>query len=83
MKRDVKRITCFSHVAQKYDLYRLESGPSEKLQMNEEEAIYALKTMLYIRRMENKSAELYRMRMINGFLHLYAGQVEFTIISSD
>ncbi|CAD1469404.1 unnamed protein product, partial [Heterotrigona itama] len=74
-KRDVKRNTCFSHVAQKYELYRLESGPSEKVTMNEEEAIYALRTMFYIRRMENKAAELYRLRLINGFLHLYAGQV--------
>lgn len=47
--------------------------------MNEEEATYALKTMIYIRRMENKAAELYRLRLINGFLHLYSGQVEFTI----
>ncbi|KAK1118552.1 hypothetical protein K0M31_014859 [Melipona bicolor] len=58
----------------KYDLYRLESGPSENVTMNEEEAIYALRTMFYIRRMENKAAELYRLRLINGFLHLYAGQ---------
>ncbi|XP_024226726.1 pyruvate dehydrogenase E1 component subunit alpha-1, mitochondrial-like [Bombus impatiens] len=42
--------------------------------MNEEEATYALKTMIYIRRMENKAAELYRLRLINGFLHLYSGQ---------
>ena len=78
---------CFSHVffffTQKYDLYRLESGPLEKVTMNEEEATYALRTMFYIRRMETKAAELYRSRLINGFLHLYAGQVEFTIIWSD
>nr|XP_031840480.1 pyruvate dehydrogenase E1 component subunit alpha, somatic form, mitochondrial-like isoform X2 [Nomia melanderi] len=42
--------------------------------MNEEEATYALKTMNYIRRIENKAAELYRARLINGFLHLYSGQ---------
>ncbi|XP_014209694.1 pyruvate dehydrogenase E1 component subunit alpha-2, mitochondrial-like [Copidosoma floridanum] len=30
--------------------------------------------MLRIRRMENKSAELYRARLINGFCHLYSGQ---------
>ncbi|KAK9296293.1 hypothetical protein QLX08_009629 [Tetragonisca angustula] len=58
----------------KYDLYRLESGPLEKVTMNEEEATYALRTMFYIRRMETKAAELYRSRLINGFLHLYAGQ---------
>lgn len=31
--------------------------------------------MNYIRRMENRAADLYRLRLINGFLHLYAGQV--------
>ncbi|XP_058790817.1 pyruvate dehydrogenase E1 component subunit alpha, somatic form, mitochondrial-like [Phymastichus coffea] len=30
--------------------------------------------MFYIRRMENKAAELYRARLINGFCHLYSGQ---------
>ncbi|XP_034172765.1 pyruvate dehydrogenase E1 component subunit alpha, somatic form, mitochondrial-like isoform X3 [Osmia lignaria lignaria] len=58
----------------KYDLYRLENGPSEKATINEKEAMYALKTMIYIRRMENKAAELYKLRLINGFLHLYSGQ---------
>nr|XP_033331127.1 pyruvate dehydrogenase E1 component subunit alpha, mitochondrial-like [Megalopta genalis] len=58
----------------KYELYRLESGPSTKATITEEEAIHALKTMNYIRRMESKCAELYRTRMINGFLHLYSGQ---------
>ncbi|KAG7211157.1 hypothetical protein KM043_010481 [Ampulex compressa] len=58
----------------KYDLYRLEKGPAGRAVLNEQEATYALKTMHYIRRMENKAAELYRSRLINGFLHLYAGQ---------
>ncbi|XP_076649529.1 pyruvate dehydrogenase E1 component subunit alpha, somatic form, mitochondrial-like [Halictus rubicundus] len=58
----------------KYELYRLDSGPSSKATMTEQEAVYALKTMNYIRRMENKAAELYRTRLINGFLHLYSGQ---------
>ncbi|KOC61486.1 Pyruvate dehydrogenase E1 component subunit alpha, somatic form, mitochondrial, partial [Habropoda laboriosa] len=58
----------------KYELYRLEKGPSQEAWMNDEEATYALKTMNYIRRMENKAAELYRLRLINGFLHLYSGQ---------
>ncbi|XP_017885143.2 probable pyruvate dehydrogenase E1 component subunit alpha, mitochondrial [Ceratina calcarata] len=42
--------------------------------MKEEDALYALRIMMYIRRMELKAAELYRLRMINGFLHLYCGQ---------
>ncbi|CAL1679654.1 unnamed protein product [Lasius platythorax] len=58
----------------KYDLYRLDKGPSEKSSLNVDDATYALKKMNYIRRMENKAAELYRQRLINGFLHLYTGQ---------
>lgn len=61
--------------SQKYDLYRLDKGPLEKSTLNVEDATYALKTMNYIRRMENRAAELYRQRLINGFLHLYVGQV--------
>ncbi|XP_072743285.1 uncharacterized protein [Anoplolepis gracilipes] len=60
--------------AKKYDLYRLDKGPTDKSTLNVNDATYALKTMNYIRRMENKAAELYRQRLINGFLHLYAGQ---------
>ncbi|XP_070158771.1 uncharacterized protein [Polyergus mexicanus] len=60
--------------AKKYDLYRLDKGPSEKSTLNLNDATYALKKMNYIRRMENKAAELYRQRLINGFLHLYVGQ---------
>lgn len=62
--------------SQKYDLYRLDKGPLEKSTLNVEDATYALKTMNYIRRMENRAAELYRQRLINGFLHLYVGQVD-------
>ncbi|XP_032670035.1 pyruvate dehydrogenase E1 component subunit alpha, mitochondrial-like [Odontomachus brunneus] len=61
-------------VESKFDLYRLDKGPSEKSTLLKDEATYALKTMNYIRRMENKAADLYRLRLINGFLHLYAGQ---------
>ena len=62
--------------SQKYALYRLDKGPSEKSTVNVEDATYALKKMNYIRRMENKAAEIYRQRLINGFLHLYVGQVD-------
>jgi len=62
--------------SQKYDLYRLDKGPLEKSTLSMEDATYALKTMNYIRRMENRAAELYRQRLINGFLHLYVGQVD-------
>ncbi|XP_012214744.1 pyruvate dehydrogenase E1 component subunit alpha, mitochondrial-like [Linepithema humile] len=66
-------------VESKYDLYRLDKGPSEKSTLNVEDATYALKKMNYIRRMENKAAELYRQRLINGFLHLYVGQEAIAI----
>ncbi|KAI4493126.1 hypothetical protein M0802_009676 [Mischocyttarus mexicanus] len=59
---------------QNYDLYRLDKGPPESATLNNEDAIFALKTMHYIRRMETKAAEMYRLRLINGFCHLYAGQ---------
>lgn len=61
--------------SQKFDLYRLDKGPAGKSTLNVEDATHALKTMNYIRRMENRAAELYRQRLINGFLHLYVGQV--------
>ncbi|KAK2588885.1 hypothetical protein KPH14_001748 [Odynerus spinipes] len=60
--------------ATNYELYRLEKGPSQKATLTAEDAISALKIMHYIRRMENKAAEMYRLRLINGFCHLYAGQ---------
>ncbi|KAG5324060.1 ODPA dehydrogenase, partial [Pseudoatta argentina] len=60
-------------VESKYDLYRLDKGPG-KSTLNKKDATYGLRTMHYIRRMENKAAELYRERLINGFLHLYIGQ---------
>ncbi|OXU26419.1 hypothetical protein TSAR_014899 [Trichomalopsis sarcophagae] len=58
----------------KYELYRLEKGPATSAELTEEEATLMLQRMLYIRRMENKAAELYRARLINGFCHLYSGQ---------
>lgn len=47
--------------------------------MNEDDILYALKAMHYIRRIESKAAEMYRLRFIYGFLHLYIGQVNFII----
>ncbi|XP_011703781.1 PREDICTED: pyruvate dehydrogenase E1 component subunit alpha, mitochondrial-like isoform X2 [Wasmannia auropunctata] len=69
-----RSVTKEAVVESKYDLYRLDKGPLEKSTLNVEDATYALKTMNYIRRMENRAAELYRQRLINGFLHLYVGQ---------
>lgn len=47
--------------------------------MNEDDILSALKAMHYIRRIESKAAEMYRLRFIYGFLHLYIGQVNFMI----
>lgn len=47
--------------------------------MKEDDVLYALKAMHYIRRIESKAAEMYRLRFIYGFLHLYIGQVNFMI----
>lgn len=69
--------------SQKYDLYRLDKGPLEKSTLNIKDATYALKTMNCIRRMENRAAELYRQRLINGFLHLYTGQVDENNLNSE
>ncbi|KAL6261360.1 hypothetical protein P5V15_006457 [Pogonomyrmex californicus] len=69
-----RNVTKEAVVESKYDLYRLDKGPSEKSNLNVKDATYALKTMNFIRRMENRAAELYRQRLINGFLHLYVGQ---------
>nr|KAF7416797.1 hypothetical protein H0235_011328 [Vespula pensylvanica] len=71
--RDLDIVIWVDNVAN-YDLYRLEKGPPQQTTLNDEDATYILRTMHYIRRMENKIAEMYRMRLINGFCHLYAGQ---------
>lgn len=49
--------------------------------MNEDDILSALKAMHYIRRIESKAAEMYRLRFIYGFLHLYIGQVNFFMIN--
>lgn len=57
----------------------MDKGPPDKASMNEDDILYALKAMHYIRRIESKAAEMYRLRFIYGFLHLYIGQVNFII----
>ena len=47
---------------------------ADKLHINPSEAQTLLKNMLRIRRMEEKSAELYQQGKIRGFLHLYIGE---------
>jgi pyruvate dehydrogenase E1 component alpha subunit len=45
-----------------------------KPQLSYEQAIVLLRQMLLIRRFEEKSAELYTLGKIHGFLHLYIGE---------
>jgi TPP-dependent pyruvate/acetoin dehydrogenase alpha subunit len=52
----------------------LDQGPSD-IELDAKDATIMLEQMFYIRRMENKAADLYRAKLINGFCHLYSGQV--------
>lgn len=49
-------------------------GSKLKLKVNKEELLGYFKTMLLIRRFEEKAGQLYGMGQIGGFCHLYIGQ---------
>ncbi|XP_005998808.1 pyruvate dehydrogenase E1 component subunit alpha, mitochondrial isoform X2 [Latimeria chalumnae] len=58
----------------KCDTYRLEEGPSTTAVLTREDSLNYYRTMQTIRRMELKSDQLYKQKIIRGFCHLYDGQ---------
>merc|ERR1712168_1663147 len=59
---------------QKYDLHKLDSGPSQDVTLTKDDALHFYKQMQIIRRMELKADQLYKQKVIRGFCHLYDGQ---------
>lgn len=57
-----------------FDLHMLETGPSTQATVTREDAIKYYTQMQIIRRMELKSDQLYKQKVIRGFCHLYDGQ---------
>ncbi|KAM7181742.1 pyruvate dehydrogenase E1 component subunit alpha, somatic form, mitochondrial isoform 1-T1 [Macrochelys suwanniensis] len=58
----------------KCDLHRLEEGPPVTAVLTREEGLHYYRTMQTIRRMELKSDQLYKQKIIRGFCHLCDGQ---------
>ncbi|CAB1333066.1 unnamed protein product [Coregonus sp. 'balchen'] len=63
----------------KVDLHRLEEGPPLTATLTREEGLKYYRTMQTIRRMELKSDQLYKQKIIRGFCHLSDGQGGITL----
>lgn len=61
-------------IDKKYDLHKLESGPSLDVQCTKDEALEYYRQMQSIRRLETTAGNLYKEKQIRGFCHLYSGQ---------
>ncbi|CAH1405913.1 unnamed protein product [Nezara viridula] len=57
-----------------YKLYKLKVGPESKVEITKEDALQYYHQMVFIRKMENLLANLYKNQEMRGFCHLYAGQ---------
>lgn len=57
-----------------FKLHKVEKGPSTKVTTTADEMIDLYKMMQLIRRAEVACDQLYKQRLIRGFLHLYNGQ---------
>ncbi|KAM8976318.1 pyruvate dehydrogenase E1 component subunit alpha, somatic form, mitochondrial isoform 3-T3 [Pelodytes ibericus] len=73
----------------KCDVHSLEEAPPTQAVLTREQGLQYYRTMQTIRRMELKSDQLYKQKIIRGFCHLYDGQeaccvgMEASINSSD
>jgi len=57
-----------------FETYRLDTAPSNSIEMSKEKALDYFKTMYTMRRMEITCDTEYKARNIRGFCHLYDGQ---------
>jgi len=63
-----------SHVRRQAAGMKTSGTPSNIAAFSKDEEIAALRTMLLIRRFEEKAGQMYGMGLIGGFCHLYIGQ---------
>lgn len=55
-------------------MYNIDECPSHSAKISKEMGIKYLRDMMLIRRMENECSNLYKSKLIRGFLHLCVGQ---------
>ena len=63
-----------SQVRRKPAVEKTPSAPSNNATFTKEEELSSLRSMLLIRRFEEKAGQMYGMGLIGGFCHLYIGQ---------
>ncbi|XP_043249356.1 probable pyruvate dehydrogenase E1 component subunit alpha, mitochondrial isoform X1 [Colletes gigas] len=57
-----------------FRLHKLDSGPSNRVNVTRDEALDLYKNLHTIRRMETAAGNLYKEKIVRGFCHLYSGQ---------